>query len=384
LSSSESCCSRSSGRPHLFATVGGLSVTRFERHAPRQRIHIARTPDNVRLAWAQAGTGPVLVKASNWLTHLQYDWESPVWRHWMMFLADHFHFVRFDERGCGMSDWEVADVSESNWLGDLECVIEAAGIDRPMILLGVSQGAVTVIRYAAKHPERVSHLILYGGYAHGWMRRGTPQEQHYHAILEMMRLGWGSRNPVFRQAFTGRFIPDATHEQLDWFNELCRKTTAPEMAVRLLETRGHVDVTDLLDQVQVPTLVIHARGDEVVPFSEGRKLASRIPGAEFVELDSSNHILLSDESAWQEFKRVVLEFTGVPIQEKKHPDFTTLTRREKQILELVSRGLSNAGIAEKLYVSEKTVRNHLTRIYRKLGVSSRTQAIALLADGAAR
>jgi pimeloyl-ACP methyl ester carboxylesterase/DNA-binding CsgD family transcriptional regulator len=348
----------------------------------RQRIHIASTPDNVRLAWAEAGTGPALVKASNWLTHLQYDWESPVWRHWMKFLADHFHFIRFDERGCGMSDWEVEDVSPRNWLIDLECVIEAAGVHRPMILLGVSQGSVTVIRYAVEHPEKVSHMILYGGYADGWMRRGGPQEQHYRAILEMMRLGWGSKNPVFRQAFTGRFIPEATHEQIDWFNELCRKTTAPEMAVRLLKARGHVDVTNLLAQVEVPTLVLHARRDEVVPFSEGRKLASGIPGAEFVELNSRNHILLSHEPAWHEFQQAVLEFLGIQFRDRQQLDLTILTRRETQIANLLSRGLSNSEIAERLFISEKTVRNHLTHIYRKLEVRSRTQVMARMRDPA--
>lgn len=344
------------------------------RPMKRQRIQFAHTDDDVTLAWARVGSGPVLVKAANWLTHLQYDWESPVWRHWMDFLGDRFSFVRYDERGCGMSDRDVGDVSEENWLTDLETVIDAAGIDQPMVLLGVSQGAVTVIRYAIERPERVSHLILYGGYAHGWNQRGGREEQHYHAVLNMMRVGWGSNNPVFRQAFTGRFIPGATHEQIDWFNELCRKTAAPDMAVRLLEARGDLDITDLLGQVRVPTLVIHARHDEVAPFSQGRLLAREIPGAEFVELNSCNHVLLADEPAWRDFRHAVMDFVGIS-QKDDASDLASLTRREHQILGLLARGLSNAEIAGELFIREKTVRNHLSSVYGKMGVNSRAQAI---------
>lgn len=341
----------------------------------RQRIHVARTSDDIRLAWARVGSGPKLVKAANWLSHLQYDWQSPIWRHWMEFFAGHFTFIRYDERGCGMSDWDVDDVSADNWLVDLECVIDAAAIDEPMILLGVSQGSVTVIEYAVRHPERVSGIILYGGYAQGWENRGDEAERHYHAVLEMMRLGWDKDNPVFRQAFTQRFVPEATHEQIDWFNELCFKTVAPDMAVHLLEARARIDISELLAQVQVPTLVIHARRDEVVPFSEGRRLASEIPGADFVELDSCNHILLSHEPAWQEFQQAVLEFTGTGTTDDAAANSATLTCREQEVLKLLSIGLSNSDIAERLYISEKTVRNHLSSIYRKMDVHTRAQAI---------
>lgn len=341
----------------------------------RQRVHIATSPDNVHLAWARTGSGPVLVKASNWLSHLRYDLESPIWRHWMGFLSGNFDFIRFDERGCGMSDWQVDDVSEKNWLVDLECVIDAAGIDKPKILLGVSQGAAAAIRYAVKYPERVARLILYGGYAKGWALRGEQQAQHYRAVLEMVRLGWGNNNPVFRQAFTARFVPGGTHEQLDWFNDLCRQTVSPEMALRLIEVRAHADITDLLGQVRVPTLVIHARQDEVVPFSEGMKLASAIPGADFVELDSHNHVLLEHEPAWREFQRAVLEFTGLDSPAGGLAAQELLTPRERQILGLLGEGMPNAEIADRVFLSEKTVRNHLSSVYRKLGVTNRAQAI---------
>lgn len=340
----------------------------------RQRIRIARTNDDVRLAWSSVGSGPTLLKAANWLTHLQYDWESPVWRHWIDFLSGHFSFVRYDERGCGMSDWQVDDVSEANWFSDMECVADAAGIDKPAILLGISQGAVAVIRYAIEHPERVSKLILYGGYALGWGRRGGREDDHFRAILEMIRLGWGSHNPVFRQTFTSRFLPEGTHEQIDWFNELCRKTVSPDMALPLIEARGGVDIRHLLGKVRVPTLVLHARGDEVVPFSEGQRLAGEISGARFVELDSRNHILQEDEAAWQDFKQAVLQFTGIASQNAASPT-DQLSPRERQILCVLTKGATNKEIAQALHISEKTVRNHLSNVYRKMGVHSRAQAI---------
>lgn len=341
----------------------------------RQPIHLVRTADGVHLAWTRTGSGPVLAKAANWMTHLRDDIDSPVWRHWLRFFSDHFDLLRFDERGCGLSDREVADVSEANWLADLECVIEAARVRPPLVLLGISQGAAAAIRYAIKHPERVSHLILYGGYARGWARRGETDAQHYHAVSEMVRLGWGSDNSVFRQAFTARFLPGGTHEQLDWYNDLCRKTCAPEMAVRLLAVRAQTDFSELLPQVRVPTLVLHARHDEVVPFAEGRHLAAEIPGAEFVELESRNHVLLSQEPAWQVFQQAVLDFVGIVPGERAAPGEPALSRREREILQLLCTGLGNADIGRRLFISEKTVRNHLSSLYRKLGVTSRAQAI---------
>jgi pimeloyl-ACP methyl ester carboxylesterase len=279
----------------------------------RQRIRYLRTSDNVQLAWAEAGTGPVLLKAANWLTHLEYDWDSPVWRHWIRFLSAHFRSIRYDERGCGMTDWAIGDLSFDRWVADLEVVADT--INAPQfVLLGISQGAATCVAYAAKHPERVSQLVLYGGYVRGAAVRGTPREaREFAAIVELARLGWGREHPAFRDVFTSRFIPGATQEQIDWFSELCRKTTSPEIAGELLERRSRIDVTALLDQVKAPTLVLHARHDVVVPLSEGRLIAARIPSAQFVELDSNNHILLEHESAWERFCAVVSEFTGISV-----------------------------------------------------------------------
>jgi len=348
----------------------------------RQRIRYLRTPDGVQLAWAEAGQGPLLVKASNWLTHLEYDWESPVWRHWIRFLADHFRIVRFDERGCGMTDWNVGDLSFARWVEDLEAVADAAALSQPMILLGISQGASACIAYAVRHPERVSHIVLYGGYARGVGRRGNPEaERFYAAIIELARLGWGTDNPAFRQVFTSRFIPGGTDEQIGWFNELCRKTTSPEIAARLLEARAQIDVDDLLPQLLTPTLVLHARQDGVTSFDEGRRLAAGIPGAQFVELDSRNHILQESEPAWARFREAVLEFVGLNAPAGgEHAAFSTLSPREREILVLVTEGLANAEIASRLAISEKTVRNQISRLFDKLGVWTRAQAIVFARD----
>jgi pimeloyl-ACP methyl ester carboxylesterase len=278
----------------------------------RQRIRYLRTRDGVQLAWAEAGRGPLLVKAANWLTHLEYDLESPVWRHWIRFFSEHFRFVRYDERGCGMTDWNVGDLSFARWVDDLEAVIDALDPPEPVALLGISQGASACIAYAVKHPERVSRLVLYGAYARGWATRAgqTEGQREYDAIIELIRLGWGKENPAFREVFTSRFIPGGSREQIDWFNELCRKTTSPEIAAALLQARGSVDVSALLPQIRTPALVVGAREDAITPISESRYLAANIPGAEFVELDSKNHVLLESEPAWDRFQEVVLEFFG--------------------------------------------------------------------------
>ena len=349
----------------------------------RQAVRYLRTSDGVRLAWAEVGRGPTLVKAANWMTHLELEWQSPVWRHWIRFLSANFRFVRYDERGCGMSDWEVGDLTAARWAADLAAVVDAAAPDGKIILLGISQGAAPAIELAVRHPERVSHLLLYGGYSEGWMIRGDQAAQRrFAAMIELLEDGWGKANPVFRQLFTSRFIPGGTNEQLDWFNELCRKTTSPQNAARLLATRAHVDVRRLLGDVRVPTLVIHARGDEVIPIGSGKILASEIPGAEYVELDSANHILLEDEPAWQRFCDAVLAFIGVtaPATPADDAAFTALSPREREVLALLTGGLANAEIAERLGISEKTVRNHVSNVFDKLGVWTRAQAIVFARD----
>ena len=364
----------------------------------RQAIRYLRTTDGVRLAWAEAGRGRTLVKAANWLTHLELEWQSPVWRHWIRFFSDNFRFVRYDERGCGMSDWEVRDLGQGRWAADLEEVVAAASTAgaassastpgatatadgaEPVVLLGISQGAAPAIEFAVRHPQRVSHLILYGGYSQGWAIRGDEaSRRRYQAMLELIEHGWGRSNPVFRQLFTSRFIPGGSDEQLDWFNELCLKTTSPQNAVRLLQTRAQVDVLRHLAEVRVPTLVLHGRNDDVVPLGSGKILAAEIPGAEFVELDSRNHVLLELEPAWQRFQDAVTAFVpaGAVVGD---PAFSALSPRERQVLALMADGLSNTDIAERLQISDKTVRNHASNLFDKLGVWSRAQAIVFARD----
>lgn len=347
-----------------------------------QRIRYLRTADGVQLAWAEAGTGPTLIKAANWLTHLDYEWESPVWRHWIRFFSDHFRFIRHDERGCGMTDWNVGDLSFERWVEDLEALVEVVNPPEPFALLGISQGAAACIAYAVKHPERVSRLVLYGAYARGTFVRGDPDKDRlYRALIDMTRLGWGKDNPAYRQIFTSRFIPGATDEQIGWFNELCRKTTSPEIAARLLETRAVINVLDLLGKVQAPTLVLHSRDDDVIPIAEGHILAGGIRNAQFVELDSRNHILLEEEPAWGRFCDEVLDFMGMKDSVSgEDPAFNSLTAREREVLTLITEGLGNAEIAARLSISEKTVRNHVSNVFDKLGVWSRAQAMVFAHD----
>ena len=346
----------------------------------RQRVRYARAADGARLAWAEAGEGPVLVKAANWLSHLEYEWESPLWKHWLQFFSSHFRFLRYDERGCGLSDVRLEGLSTDLWVSDFESVIDAAQPEWPVSLIGISQGAIACILYAIRYPERVSRLVLYGGYAHGAYLRGTPESRAtYHAMMELTRAAWSDDNPTFRQVFTSRFIPGATPEQLRWFNDFCLRSTTGDAAAKLLDARGKVDIEAVLGEVRVPTLVVHARDDMVVPVSEGRLLASAIPGAEFVELDARNHVLLEDEPAWARFKDVVLQFLR-PAKAAGGEVFAALSARERQVLALMAEGLGNADIAERLKISDKTVRNHASNIFDKLGVWSRAQAIVFARD----
>ena len=346
----------------------------------RQQVRYLTASDGARIAWAESGTGPTVVKAANWLTHLEYEWESPVWRHWIELFSAHSRFVRYDERGCGMSDMGSADLSLDRWRADLAAVIDAAGPESPVTLLGISQGAATCIEYAIRHPERVARMVLYGGYARGASHRGTPaSQQTFRAMVDLARAAWGKSNPTFRQVFTSRFIPGGSAEQLEWFNDLCLRTTQGDVVASLLEARAVVDISASLSRVRTPTLVLHARDDEVIPVAEGRLIAGGIPGAEFVELDSRNHILLEDEPAWQKFRDAVLAFLQ-PGAATADDSFAALSARERQVLGLIADGLSNSDIAERLNISEKTVRNHASNVFDKLGVWSRAQAIVFARD----
>jgi len=269
--------------------------------APQQEIRFCKAPDGVRIAFAISGAGPPVVKAANWMSHLEYEWQSPVWRHWIDGLSAEHTLIRYDERGNGLSDRNVEDLSFEAMLADLESVIDAAGLDR-FALLGLSQGCALSVAYAVRHPERVRCMILYGGYVKGWRSRGEPHEIARRVALgTLMREGWGQDSDAFRQVFTSLFLPGGSREHMDWFNELHRVTVSPEMAERLHDAFGSIDVSGLLPRVRTPTLVLHARGDRACPFEAGRAFAADIPGARFVALDSTNHSLLAHEPAFARF-----------------------------------------------------------------------------------
>jgi pimeloyl-ACP methyl ester carboxylesterase/DNA-binding winged helix-turn-helix (wHTH) protein len=274
-----------------------------EAPPPRQHIAFCRAADGIRLAYAVAGEGPPLVRAANWMTHLGYDIESPVWRHWVRDLSLRHTFIRYDERGCGLSDWSATDFSFDDWVSDLDSVVEALGLDR-FPLLGVSQGGAVAVAYAARHPDRVSKLVLCSAYARGRGARAVSEEERRAAALDLdlARVGWGRDDPVFRQVFAAQFIPDGTRADWAAFDQLQRRTTSPENAVRFLEEFARIDVQDEAGRLSCPTLIMHSRDDHRQPLRFGEELAALIPGSRLVALDSNNHLLTATEPAWQVFR----------------------------------------------------------------------------------
>lgn len=350
--------------------------------APRQQIRFAKSQDEVRLAYASSGAGPaVTIKAATWLSHLEQDWESPVWSHLLREMSQRSVFVRYDERGCGLSDWDVNDLSFESWVTDLGAIADAVGAKR-FGLLGISQGAAVAIAYAVRNPERVSHLILHGGYARGRLVRSNTPDQRAEAemMCSLAKLGWGKQEASFRQFFTTQFIPGGTPEQHQWFNEMERLSTSPENAARFMREFNLIDVTGLLEQVQCPTLVLHSIRDARVPFAEGRLLATSIPGAQFVAIDSPNHLLLGHEPGWQQWVDAVRQFASATAATALDPDFIALSARQLEILRLLAQARDNSQIAAVLGLSEKTVRNQVSLIFEKLGVESRAQAIVRARD----
>ena len=351
-----------------------------------QHIRFCAAEDGIRLAYATHGRGQALVKAANWVTHLEYDWRSPVWRHWWEELGREHRVVRYDQRGCGLSDREPARLTFDDFVADLATVVDAAGLER-FALLGVSQGGAAAISYAVSHPERVSHLIICGGYARGRMRRDLSAERRaeFELLDSVVRVGWGRADPVFRHVFTARFVPGASVEQMAQLDEMMRVSTSPSMAERLRAAWGEIDVRDQLERVLAPTLIAHAREDAVVPFEEGRVLATRIPNARLLPLESRNHLLLGDERAWPVFVHELRDFLGTapapPVAATE-----ALSPREREVLQLVTAGLSNEQIADRLYLSARTVERHLSNSYSKLGLTgkaARAAAAAYFSQGRA-
>lgn len=349
-----------------------------------QEIRATTAVDGVQIAWAKVGTGPPLVRAGHWLTHLQHDLASPVWRHWLADLGRSFSYYRYDHRACGMSEREPADLSFEACVADLEVVVDHAGLDR-FDLIGTSQGGTVATAYAARHPERVRRIVYCGAYARGRARRGSVDRETEAALLrDLIRVGWGGANPAYRRVFTTLFAPDATPEDIAAIDEMQRVSQSAAGAVRLRETFDVVDVTDLLPRVTAPALVLHVRDDAMVPFEEGRRVAAGLADARLVPLPGRNHLLLADDPAWVTAVRAMEEFLGVvppPTRDRPEPDagLEALSAREREILALVAEGRSNAEIAAALVLSPRTIERHLTNAYDKLGLSGKAARAAAAA-----
>jgi len=342
----------------------------------RQDVRFCSAADGTRIAVATIGTGPPLVRASHWLSHVEHDLESPVWRPWLRELSRRHTYVRYDQRGCGLSDPTPPDLSLDLLVGDLEAVVDHLGLAR-FPLFGTSQGGAVAIAYAKRHPERVSQLVLVGAYARGAARRATSGLARLEAetLVNLVRVGWGRDNDSFRQLFTNQYLPEGTAEQHRWWNDLERLTQSPEVAARTLAVFHAIDVSELAAGLRVPALVMHSRRDARVPFEEGRRLAALIPGAQFVPLESANHVLLEGEPAWPVFLEALDGFLGAASAASGSHGASPLTGAEAAVLELLARGLDNHAIALQLGKREKTVRNQVSTIFDKLGVRTRAEAI---------
>jgi pimeloyl-ACP methyl ester carboxylesterase/DNA-binding CsgD family transcriptional regulator len=359
--------------PHRRPTIPA-PITIFPlKHETR----FCTSPDGVGLAYSIEGHGPPLVKAGNWMTHLDYDRQSPVWRHWVRELSRGHTLIRYDERGCGLSDRQFDGTPTIDiYVGDLAAVVDAAGLER-FALLGLSGGGASAIVYSARNPERVSHLVLYGSWARGRHKRGEGETEETRMMTEMMRVGWGGTVPAFRQVWSSTFIPSAGEEQRRWYDDMQQASSTGEMAARLWQSRAEIDVSDTARSVTQPALVLHARNERAVPYEEGRRLASLLPDARLVTLESENHILQEGEPAWATFLSEVRSFLGA--DPTTGADLSELSEREREVLELVAAGMTNEQIAERLFLSSRTVERHLSNVYAKLRLSGKSARAAAAA-----
>jgi pimeloyl-ACP methyl ester carboxylesterase/DNA-binding CsgD family transcriptional regulator len=345
-----------------------------------QEIRFCRSPDGTRIAYAVHGSGPPLVVASCWLSHLQHDWQSPVWRHFLDELGAIATVIRYDERGFGLSDWDVTDFSIEARQADLEAVVASVGLER-FALLGMSGGSAVAMAYAIAHPERLTRLILYGTVCGEPVFRDSDALAEEETYRSMIRVGWARDDPVFRRVFTTHFIPDATEEQMRWFDDLQRMSTSPENAVTSRIARQEVDIVADLPRITAPTLILQAIGDRSTTFDNAVSVSGLIPGARLVAMDSRNHILLADEPAWATFMTEVRAF----VEPDRHrwasddPSTDSLSPRERDVLRLCAEGRTNDEIATALTLSPRTVERHLSNVYLKLGLTgsaARTAAVA--------
>jgi len=349
----------------------------------QQKIRFCASADGTRIAYATCGSGPALIWVQHWIHHLELDWESPVWRPWLSLLTRHNTLIRYDWRGCGLSDRKRVRFSFTGFAEDLDAVIAASGVDRFVLFAMGGTGGAIAMRYAVRHPNRVTHLVLYGCNTRGPLGDAptAEQEAEAQARLKVYELGWPNENPGYGQFCALLHIPDATAEQSRSFNELLRETTSPANTVALLNAYLRTNVQDVVPEVRCPTLVLHSRGDSIIPFDQGRSVAALIPGARFVPVESRNRILLDTEPAWQRLVETFGDF--LPPHSAGSlalPALDDLTAREREILEVVAEGLDNYEIAARLDISEKTVRNHVSTIFSKLQIKSRAHAVALARD----
>jgi pimeloyl-ACP methyl ester carboxylesterase/DNA-binding CsgD family transcriptional regulator len=344
-----------------------------------QRIRFCRSRDGTPIAYAICGDGHPLVWVQHWIHHLQLDWDSLIWRPWLAWLTRRHTVIRYDWRGCGLSDRGPGKFSIESYSADLEAVVEATGVERFALFGMAGAGSGIAMRFAVHHPERVACLVLQECHMRGRIAGGatTEQREEAQARLKVIELGWPNDTPAYGRFFTALHIPDANAAQMREYNNLLRQTTSPNNAVQLLRTFWEADFSEVAPQVRCPTVVIHARGDSVIPFTEGRDVAARIAGARFMPLDSQNHLLLETEPAWSPFVGVLDEFLAATLPDQSISSVDELTARERDILELLAQGKNNGGIAARLKISEKTVRNHVSAIFSKLEVNSRAQAIVV-------
>ncbi len=346
---------------------------------PPQQIRFCTSHDGTRIAYALCGEGPPLVMAGQSFSHLEGEWDCLVRQPLLEFLCARHTLVRYDMRGTGLSDRDCKEFAFPRYVQDLEAVVAASGLDS-FDLMGITGGGALAVTHAANHPKQVNNLVLIGAYLRGrTVRSATAGErEETELILKLIELGWGQDNPTFRQLFTYQFLPDGTPEQLQSFDELMRKAASAKNAALQLRAWFGADLSAVAPKVAAPTLVLHARGDLRVPFEEGRLLAATIPGARFVPLDSRNHIPLVQEPAWHQLT-AELEAIALPAPHAKAAASLNpvqgLTAREHAVVELVAQGIDTAVMAERLCMSEKTVRNHLSAVYSKLGVANRVKAV---------
>jgi pimeloyl-ACP methyl ester carboxylesterase/DNA-binding CsgD family transcriptional regulator len=348
-----------------------------------QQVRFCRSYDGIRIAYATSGEGPPLVMSASWLTHLEHQWRSLAWKPWLEYLSSRHTLLRYDSRGCGLSDREVREISFDIWMHDFEAVIDAAGFGK-FDLLGTCQGGPIAVEYAARHPDRVRRLVLYGSYSRGLAKRNADQAGRGQVLLDMLGLGWGQDSHAYLQVWASLFQPGGTIEHLRSWSEQQRLSTSPQTAAAMFRTTFNVDVQESARRIKSPTLVINPERDALVPLDEGRRLAGLIPDARFVTLDTDNHMLLPEEPAWERLLAEVRSFLDEPESDARarrlNGRFSGLSPREREVLEAIARGLDNAEIASSLHLSEKTVRNHITRVLDKIGVEHRYQAIVLARD----